>query len=147
MTWSRSPSELEAQYRTAPLGPLPRGCYAGRFLTWIDSRGARRWSVRTLDSLLFRSVRFGVDFDRRLWWFGAPRLGAGRFELSQGASRWRETETLRLTYGGSRLPRPLRSYLYDEVKSLDADRCLGIGGVDRETGEGDHFFFSLDRIS
>jgi len=146
MTWSRSSTELEAQYRTAAVGPVPRGCWAGEFLDWVDSDGARRPSVRVLDTLLFRSVRFGLDFDRQVWWFIGPNLRAGRFDLTPGPSRWRETDTLRLTYTTSRLPGPLRNYLYDEVKPLDDRRCLGLGGVDRETGEGDHFFFSLDRM-
>jgi hypothetical protein len=35
--------------------------------------------------------------------------------------------------------------LYDEVKPLSADLLLGLGGVNAETGEGDHFFFTLER--
>ena len=31
------------------------------------------------------------------------------------------------------------------VKPLSADLCLGLGGINAERGEGDHFFFALYR--
>ncbi len=139
--------ELERIYRESPLGPLPTGNYHGRFLGWLDTPGSKRWHVRTADWLLFEKPRFGVDFDRRVWWFVNPGLAAGRFELSSGPSRWRECRTLRLTYHRSRLPGPIRNLLYDEVKPLDRDLLLGLGGTNFETGEGDHFFFSLARAT
>jgi hypothetical protein len=102
--------------------------------------------VRAVDWLLFDAPPFGIDFDTRCWWFGRPRLQAGRFRASPGPSRWRDTPTLRLEYDVSRLPRPVRALLYDEVKPLDGERCLGLGGIDADAGEGDHFFFSLERF-
>jgi hypothetical protein len=37
--------------------------------------------------------------------------------------------------------------LYDEVKPLSRDACLGIGGVNAGRGAGDHFFFVLERTA
>jgi hypothetical protein len=136
---------LERIYRETPLGPPPSGSYRGRFLCWLPTPGARRWHVRLMDGILFVPSRFGVDFDRNLWWFVTPRVALGRFEVTPGPSRWRETDTFRLTYGVSKLPRPVRGMLYDEVKPLSDGVCLGLGGVDAETGEGDHFYFVLER--
>lgn len=130
-------------FRAAPVGRLPRGTWEGRFLGFLPCEGARRWHVRAVDTALFVWPRFGIDFDRRLWWFLSPRLAAGRFRLEPGRSRWRDTEVLRLQYDVSRLPRPVRALLYDEVKPLDDRTALGIGGIDAPVGEGDHFFFSL----
>jgi hypothetical protein len=136
---------LERIYREAPVGPLPIGNFRGRFLGWLDTPGSKRWHVRAADWLLFEKPRFGVDFDRRVWWFVKPSLAAGRFEVSHGPSRWRPCDTLRLTYETSRLPAAIRNLLYDEVKPLGADLLLGLGGTNFDTGEGDHFFFSLSR--
>jgi hypothetical protein len=133
--------ELEDLYRDAALGPAPSGIYRGRFLHWLP--GAHRWQVRALDEILFKRTRFGVDFQRRLWWFLWPGLAAGRFSLSLGPSRWRDAEVFRLDYSPSMLPG--HGWLYDEVKPLDADTCLGMGGLNGPRGEGDHFFFSLTR--
>lgn len=135
--------ELERTYRDMPAGPPPAGLYRGRFLRWLDTPGSPKWHLRAIESLLFERTRFGVDFERRLWWFVRPGLRAGRFVASQGPSRWRPADTLRLEYAVSWLP--IRALLYDEIKPLTADLCLGLGGVNAERGEGDHFFFSLAR--
>jgi len=140
-----SVGELEQIYREAPMARPPVGWFRGKFLRWLPTPGARRLSVRLADGLLFQTLPFGVDFDRRLWWFVRPPLGVGRFEVSAGPSRWRDTETLRLRYHSSRLPRPVRALLYDEVKPLSDHVCLGLGGLDAGPGEGDHFYFLLTR--
>jgi hypothetical protein len=146
----RSLVELEAIYcggaigRDGQIGPPPLGNYQGRFLGWIENRGSRRRLVRVMDTLLFERTRFGVDFSRRLWWFVRPELAAGRFTVSGGPSRWRETETFRLEYQPSWLPGS--RWLYDEVKPLGENLCLGIGGLNADRGEGDHFFFALERL-
>jgi hypothetical protein len=138
-------AELETLFATTPLGPEPRGCFRGRVLRYVDSPGARRPLVRALDWLLFEAPPFGVDFDRGVWWFVRPPLAAGRFALSRERSRWRDTDTLALRYSRSRLPRPIRDLLYDEIKPIDDQQCLGIGGINAERGAGDHFFFELRR--
>ena len=133
--------ELERTYREAPLGPPPSGLYQGTFLYWLPP--SKKWHVRLMDTILFERTRFGVDFDRRLWWFVRPALAAGRFEMSEGPSRWRRADTYRLEYGVSLLP--VRGMLYDEVKPLGDGVCLGLGGVNAPAGEGDHFCFALTR--
>jgi hypothetical protein len=136
---------LESLYNDTPRGPAPRGLFRGRKLAWVDGGGARRAHVRLVDGLLFGALRFGIDFDRRLWWFVRPSLALGRFELDAGPSRWRDTDTFQLHYQASRLPAPVRTLLYDEVKPLGDDLCLGLGGINAPLGEGDHFFFALTR--
>jgi len=133
---------LEDHFRASQPGPDPRGLFEGRFLCWVDGPPP---SMRLVDTLLFRALRFGVDFDRGVWWFVRPRVTVGRFRSSRGPSRWREAEVLRLEYDVSRLPPPLRTMLYDEVKPLTEDLCLGLGGVNAPNGRGAHFFFALAR--
>jgi hypothetical protein len=139
-------TDLERLFRDAPLGPTPNGRFLGRFLSWLPTRGARKAHVRAMDWLLFQRLRFGIDFDRDRWWFVTPALVVGRFEATPGPSRWRDTDVYRLAYGPSRLPRPIRAALYDEVKPLSDGVCLGIGGLNADAGDGDHFLFSLERI-
>ena len=72
---------------------------------------------------------------------------AGTFVATPGPSRWRDTQTYRLTYATSHLPKFFRDILYDELKPLDANTVLGLGGVNRDKGQGDHFYFLLTRRS
>ena len=60
-------------------------------------------------------------------------------------SRWRATQTFTLDYEKSRLPTPLRSTLYDELKPLSEDIVLELGGLNADGSGGDHFFFALER--
>lgn len=114
--------ELEAIYRDAPLGPAPRGVYRGAMLRYLD----KSIGIKAIDWLMFDLPPYGIDFDRRNWWFFNRRFQTGHFEYSAGRSRWRDTETLRLEYETSRLPRFVRGLLYDEVKPLDEELCLGL---------------------
>jgi len=136
-------TELEALYVEERAITLPAGCYRGVHLAWMDTAGARHPVIRPLQYLGFRLTPFGVDFAAGRWFFFHRSLGAGRFTAQPGRSQWRDTETVRLHYDVSRLPRPLRALLYDEVKPLSASLCLGIGGIDAPRGLGDHFFFAL----
>lgn len=135
-------AELERIFREAPLGPRPSGRFEGEVLHRVDAAATRptpeRWVI-----VPFERLRFGIDFDRRVWFFVHPRLRVGRFRVEAGRSRWRDAKTLRLRYDVSRLP--VRGHLYDEVKPLSADLCLGLGGLERGEGEGDLFFFLLRR--
>lgn len=139
-------AELELLWRDAPAGPPPLGRFRGTFLHWVDSAGARKLHVRAIDTPLFVLSPFGVDFDARAWWFFHPRLLVGRFDLTAGRSRWRETAAQQLHYGASKLPGPVKGLLYDEVKQLDDDLVLGLGGLNAGPGQGDHFLFALSRI-
>jgi hypothetical protein len=135
--------ELEALYTTPRPVSVPVGIFRGFHLAWLDTPGARHPVIHTLQHLGFRLAPFGVDFTTRRWFFFHRHLAAGRFTADVGASRWRDTDTVRLRYDDSRLPGPLRALLYDEVKPLSATLCLGLGGINAPRGRGDHFFFAL----
>lgn len=136
-------STLERIYRESPCEAPPRGVLRGTHLAWLEHRWARSRAVRLALSTSFAWPPFGLDFDRCHWWFWHPRVALGRFSAAPGPSRWRDTDTLRLTYDRSRLPGPVRGVLYDEVKPVAPDLCLGIGGVNGPAGTGDLFFFAL----
>ena len=138
-------SELDRLYVETPLGPPPEGIFDGELLRWIPTDGPCVGGFLALEWVGFVLLPWGIRFDERLWWFELPAIAAGRFVATAGPSRWRDTETYRLSYTTSHLPRFFRKILYDEVKPLDEDTCLGIGGVNRERGQGDHFYYLLKR--
>jgi hypothetical protein len=135
--------ELEALYARPGSVEVPRGVFAGEVLVRLDNRGARRLVNRASQIPAFEWTPFGVDFDSHRWWF-AFQIGA--FTARAERSRWRDTSAITLRYDPSRLPRPIKGVLYDEVKPLTDDLVLGLGGLNAEQGEGDHFFFALRRI-
>lgn len=135
---------LEELFRSAPVGPPPRGRFRGEFLTRVDSRLARSRQGAAV-ATAFERAPFGIDFDSATWFFFHPRLRGGRFRIEPSRSRWRETDVLALHYDVSRLPGPIRGRLYDEIKPLDADLVLGLGGLDAPVGDGDLFLFALRR--
>ncbi|MBF0353458.1 MAG: hypothetical protein HQM11_20695, partial [SAR324 cluster bacterium] len=63
----------------------------------------------------------------------------GKFRSEIHPSRWRSAMVVGLHYESSQLPGFIRNLLYDEVKPLSETLCLGIGGFNRDKGEGDHF--------
>jgi hypothetical protein len=144
-------AELDDVYVRSPLRPLPTGRFDGKTICRFDNPGAVHPVFRPLEWLGFEALRWGIDFDvpRWFWWGATPisrsTLEAGRFDPRPGRSRWRETEAVGLFYEPSRLPRFVRDTLYDEVKPLTDDLALGIGGVSRDKGQGDHFYFLLTR--
>lgn len=143
---SMTQQHLSSLYeREVPLAP-PRARYRGRFLTWIEPSASRHPRVRCIQRVSFEWAPWGIDFDQRLWFFFTPRLAVGRFEPLVEDSRWRDTRAVQLRYDVSRLPDVIRRHLYDEVKPLSDRWMLGIGGTDAERGEGDHFFFALERL-
>jgi len=113
---------------------------SGRVLQRIDTRFAHSRTGAAV-ALPFERLSFGIDFARCAWFFLHPRLRAGHFRLQPGRSRWRDTQTLQLHYEVSRLP--FRGLLYDEVKPLGDTLALGLGGLNRDVGTGDLFFFLL----
>lgn len=142
---SRSFGELGALY--AQEGPVlaPTGLWRGTYLGMLDTPGARDPFFRVVCYLGWELSPFGIDFDTNLWFFVHPKLQVGRFETVVGKSRWRDTETVRLHYETSRLPALVRNVLYDEVKPLSENLCLGLGGVNAGRGQGDRFLFALSR--
>jgi len=137
-------SELEELYESVGEIEVPTGIFRGTLLNWLPVPEGQAPLLRPLIWLGFDLSPFGVDFDARRWFFlfeRSPRVG--RFEPVVARSRWRDTEAVRLHYEVSRLPRFLRSNLYDEVKPLSDRLCLGIGGVNADRGKGEQFFFAL----
>jgi len=139
--------DLERLYAHDDALEMPTGLFRGAYLDRIGGLRDRTPGVRLAEIVGFRWTPFWVDFSRQRWAFFHPRLGAGRFEARIGDSRWRETRTVILDYAVSRLPGPVRRMLYDEVKPLSDELCLGMGGVNRGPGEGELFFFALVRAS
>jgi hypothetical protein len=135
---------FERTFREVPLGAPPTGVFVGRHRGFLLTAGARRLDVRALDTVLFVWPEWGIDFDRNLWWFGRREFATGRFRVERGPSRWRDAEVYQLHYDVSRLP--IRGLLYDEVKTLEPDRAIGIGGTNHPRGRGDHFWFELNRL-
>ena len=138
-------ADLESIFAEERPVAVPSGRYHGTYLRQLDHPGAQRLSVRALDLVGFRLTPFRVDFDRCCWMFFHPWLAAGRFRAVAQPSRWRGTEVVALHYEVSRLPRLIKGVLYDEVKPLDPDLLLGLGGLQGGPGEDDHFFFALTR--
>lgn len=139
-------AELEDHYRADHDLRVPTGRLRGELLRWVEGPLARDPLWRPFCMLAFQLSPFGIDFDRRCWFFwNSPRLAMGRFELRPGRSRWQPAETIGLHYEASRIPGLVRRHLYDEVKPLSADLCLGIGGINRPGGEGAIFYFALAR--
>lgn len=137
---------LEDLYAAERALEVPRGVFRGRVLARLPNAGARRLRWRATQVPMFEWVPFGIDFDRRRWFFGRASILVGRFDATIEPSRWRPTEVVALRYDPSRLPGAIKRYLYDEVKPLGDALALGLGGVDAAVGEGDHFFFSLERV-
>lgn len=140
-----SEPELDDVFVNAPLLDLPRGVFDGSTIRRLTTPGASHPIYRSLEWLGFEAMRWGIDFDGPRWFFQSPLLRAGRFEPRAGRSRWRPTDAFQMHYHPSRLPRLLSGTLYDEVKPLSEDLCLGIGGVNMDVGDGDHFYFVLAR--
>jgi hypothetical protein len=141
----RSWDELDKLYIEAPPGPVPEGLFDGTFLIWLPpAKKLRNLPYVCLETLGFRCFCWGIDFVDRKWWIAARALRGGKFTPIQAASRWRPTQTWQLHYDGDGIPCVDR-ILYDEVKTLTPDLCLGIGGINAEQGIGDHFYFALRR--
>lgn len=136
-----SPLEvLERVYREAPARRPAARRFGGEALCRVDTRFARSPAASAL-LFPFEHLSFWVDFVACTWAFVHPLVRMGSFRVDLGASRWRDTQTLRLRYDASRLP--FRRILYDEVKPLSDDLCLGLGGIDFDRGTGDLFYFVL----
>lgn len=138
--------DLERLYVQPGSSGVPEGVFRGVHLSWIPETVARRRVWQALVWPGFKLLPYGVDFDRQRWFFLHAGLRIGRFAPRPGRSRWRDCDTVCLEYHDSRLPAPLRSILYDEVKPLSETLCLGLAGLDFPTGRGDMFFFGLERI-
>jgi hypothetical protein len=150
VTWSElvraSIAELESLYASSREVIVPKGRFAGRHLVWLDTPAARHPVLRTVEHLFFAELSWRIDFDRRRWFWLQDRVGIGRFSASVGPSRWRATDTIRLLYDDPLLPGFVNQWLYDEVKPLSDDLCLGLGGISAKKSVGEQFFFALGRV-
>jgi hypothetical protein len=139
--------EIEALYLEPRELFVPDGVFSGRHLFWLDTEGARDPFLRPLEEILFARLTFHVDFVKKRWFWFDRRLGLGHFQASIGPSRWRDTDTIRLLYDDRLLPNWLNYGLYDEVRPMSEELCLGLGGVNGKRGRGDQFYFELTRIA
>ena len=92
---------------------------------------------------------FGITFNADatgIWYFFNPTLAVGNFAMRAEASQWRKTQCVTLNYETAALPGPVRDILYDEVRVLSENHCLGIGGFKGPAGDGDNFYFLLTRL-
>lgn len=140
--------DLEAIYRELPVGRPPTvGSYDGVVLKRLNNDGANRRFTLVTQWALFELAPFGVNFEagRGDWYFFHPRIATAEFVMADARSRWRDTNCIRLSYQGSRLPALVRDALYDEVKPVSGDLILGLGGTNEDVDLGDHFFFALKR--
>jgi len=135
--------ELETLYNSSTDVPSPTGSFKGVFLHRLDKPGNRR--PLYLGSKAFEFVPFGIDFDQCKWYFFHPKFQIAKFRTQLDISRWRDSAIVKLHYDVSHLPSVIKGVLYDEIKPLSSNLCLGLGGFNQETGSGDQFFFALTR--
>ncbi|MCB1145164.1 MAG: hypothetical protein KDK41_07945 [Leptospiraceae bacterium] len=144
-------TQLELVYRTPyPQQNIPRGIWKGRMLARIDSKGGRNVLHQIWQGVLFDLLPYGLWFDGKssgAWYFFTEGLRLGEFKIVNGKSRFRDTECLQMTYEKARLPSLVKNLLYDELKWISADLILGLGAMNFEKGEGDQFFFLLEKVN
>jgi len=137
---------LENIYENEGAADVPQGVYKGTHLGWIEDNINHRQLLKSGIFLGFKLAPYGIDFDRKRWFFINKNARIGHFRAETERSRWRDTDAVCLHYESSRLPRMIRSHLYDEVKPLTDSLCLGVGGINKPDGGGDIFYFALTRI-
>ena len=141
---------LEALYKQPGEITIPKsGSYKGTYLKRLDNPGANKKINIIALWAMFDLTPFGLNFYPKYgdWYFFHPSFAMGKFTPTIGPSRWREAETIRLNYQVSGLPKPIRSILYDEIKPLEENLLLGIGGFNAEKDTGDQFFFAIEKVS
>ncbi len=121
--------------------------YKGVYLKRLSNPGADNIFNHVSQWAAFDAMSFGLNFYTGYgdWFFYHSSVAMGRFTPRIEDSRWRETKTITLNYQVSKLPKPVRNVLYDEIKPLSENIFLGIGGLNRDRDVGDHFFFAIVR--
>jgi len=145
----KSEHELTDIFATASSAWPKPGNFRGTFLTWIENPGTRKLFNQISQTLMFKLTPFGITFNADqtgIWYFFNPVLATGNFSMQQRRSYWRDTQAISLNYESSNLPSLVKGMLYDEVKVLDDDHLLGIGGFNAPRGDGDNFYFLLTRV-
>lgn len=147
---ARSETELNDIFCASGPAKLPSpGNYAGTWLKRIENAGTYKPFNLISQWLMFEITPFGITFNADgtgIWYFFNPTLAAGNFLMQSGKSYWRDTEAVSLNYETSKLPGFVRGILYDEVKVLDDNHALGIGGFKAPPGDGDNFYFLLTKV-
>ncbi len=141
-----SAAELDALYSERRPAAWPAGCARGRLLAWVPGPATRHPLWRPLLAAMFQLSPFGLDYDRRCWFFGLRPLCSAHFDISLGASRWRPGPCYRLHYDSSSLPQAVRNRLYDEIKPLTPDLGLGLAGLHFKGRPVPVFYFALQRV-
>ncbi|MBL8035825.1 MAG: hypothetical protein JNJ69_19125 [Leptospiraceae bacterium] len=146
---AKSAAELDSIFCSAGPARLPAtGNYRGTWLARIENAGTYKPFNLISQWLMFEVTPFGITFsdsNSGIWYFFNPALAAGNFVMRAEASRWRNTQCVTLNYESANLPGPVRDILYDEVKVIDDEHALGIGGFKGPAGDGDNFYFLLTR--
>lgn len=137
---------LDRVYIEAPLLDIPKRAMRGVVLHRLHNEGTRLQPYRFFEWVGFEAMPWGIDFTKDDWFFFAPVIGMGRFNAEARDSRWRDTRSFGLNYAVSDLPKWITRELYDEVKPLSGSLCLGLGGINRARGLGDHFYFALSPV-
>ena len=143
-------AELDAIFSAPGAARLPQpGNYKGTWLRRIENAGTYKPFNLISQWLMFELTPFGITFNADatgIWYFFNPALAAGNFAMCAEASKWRNTQCATLNYENAGLPGPVRDILYDEVRVLSDNHCLGIGGFKGPAGDGDNFYFLLTRL-
>lgn len=145
---SLSPADLGRLYlRESSFEAPEAGSYRGAFLQRIAGRGPLARILGAAICLPFRRLAFGLNLrgNSGVWYFLHPALTIGRFTPRIQPSVWRNTTALALDYSASRLPSPVRSLLYDEIKPVAKGLLLGIGGFGPPGRRLELFLFSLEK--
>jgi hypothetical protein len=147
---NKSERELDEIFCSSGEARLPApGNYQGAWLTWIENPGTRKPFNQISQTLMFKLTPFGITFNADstgIWYFFNPLLAAGNFMMRAEPSYWRETEAVSLNYEMSKLPGLVKGMLYDEIKVIDNNHILGLGGFKAPRDEGDNFYFLLSRV-
>lgn len=146
---SKPALELDAIFSAPGAAALPQpGNYTGTWLRRIENAGTYKPFNLVSQWLMFEVTPFGITFNADatgIWYFFNPALAVGNFAMRAEASAWRKTQCVTLNYETAALPAPVRDMLYDEVRVLSENHCLGIGGFKGPVGDGDNFYFLLTR--
>ena len=134
-------SQLEQVWSELPCAPLPTGLWQGAYLAELPMSRPKRFLARAL----FKRRLFGINLDAHKWWFRDASSTLVEFAPRPGNSRWREADVIQLHYERTG-PILFRTMLYDELKPLNENCILGLGGSNHDDARGTWFFFTLSRV-
>jgi len=136
-----SMGQLEQVWSMYPCAPLPGGMWQATYLEEFPMTPTKKLLARAL----FKWRLFGLDLNTHKWWFKDATRAVVEFDPQHGPSRWRDADVIQLHYETTG-PRLFRGMLYDELKPLNENCILGIGGSNQDNAQGAWFFFALSRV-